>query len=208
MLSVITRSFAVMTPIFPIALIRRALLSLLCLAAVAGLHAQSASNYRISPNDLLKFRVFEQPDLDAEIRVSGDGSAIFPLIGSVNVGGKTIAEATQNVTERLKDGYFVNPQVSITVGTYAKKLFTVLGQVQKPGAYDMLGLDEITLLQAIGMAGGYTKTADPSAVTLKRVEAGKEKVTRYNAKKMAHESSSASVMIRPGDVITVAESLF
>jgi polysaccharide export outer membrane protein len=189
--------------------IRRVLLAaLFCAASLTGLHAQTASNYRISPNDLLKFRVFEQSDLDAEIRVSGDGSAIFPLIGSLNVGGKTIAEATQIVTERLKDGYFVNPQVSITVGTYAKKLFTVLGQVQKPGAYDMLGLDEITLLQAIGMAGGYTKTADPSSVTLKRVDSGKEKVMRYNAKKMAHDSSSSSVMIRPGDVITVAESLF
>ena len=61
---------------------------------------------------------------------------------------------------------------------------------------------------AIGMAGGYTKTADPSSVTLKRVDSGKEKVMRYNAKKMAHDSSSSSVMIRPGDVITVAESLF
>jgi polysaccharide export outer membrane protein len=193
---------------FAITLIRRICLALLCVATVAGLGAQTANNYRISPNDLLKFRVFEQPDLDAEIRVSGDGSAIFPLIGSLNVGGKTIAEATQIVIERLKDGYFVNPQVSITVGTYAKKLFTVLGQVQKPGAYDMLGLDEITLLQAIGMAGGYSKTADPSTVTLKRIEGGKEKVMRYNAKKMAHDSGSTSVMIRPGDVITVAESLF
>jgi polysaccharide export outer membrane protein len=172
------------------------------------LQAQSASNYRISPNDLLKLRVFEQPDLDAEIRVSGDGSAIFPLIGPLTVGGKTIAEATLLVTEKLKDGYFVNPQVSITVGTYAKKLFTVLGQVQKPGAYDMLGLEEITMLQAIGMAGGYTKTADPSVVTLKRLEAGKEKVLRFNAKKMAHDPASSSFMIRPGDVITVAESLF
>jgi polysaccharide export outer membrane protein len=180
----------------------------MAVGGLSGLHAQSACNYRISPNDLLKFRVFEQPDLDAEIRVSGDGSAIFPLIGPINIGGKTISEATQIVTERLKDGYFVNPQVSITVGTYAKKLFTVLGQIQKPGAYDMLGLDHITLLQAIGMAGGYTKTADPSSVTLKRVEGGKEVVTRYNAKKMARDPSSASVMIFPGDVITVAESLF
>jgi polysaccharide export outer membrane protein len=190
--------------------IRRVLLAaLFCAAALTGLHAQSASNYRISPNDLLKFRVFEQPDLDAEIRVSGDGSAIFPLIGSLNVGGKTIAEATQIVTERLKDGYFVNPQVSITVRQYAKKLFTVLGEVQKPGSYDMQGLQEITLLQAVGMAGGYTKVADAGNVTIKRLEGGREKVQKFNAKKMASGSSgTTAIMIRPGDVITVGESLF
>jgi len=173
---------------------------------VAG---QEASNYKLSPNDLLDFRVFQEPELDGVIRVSGDGTAIFPLIGSVAVGGKTISEATEIIRTRYRDGYLVYPQVSLTVRTYAQKLFTVLGQVQKPGSYDMKGSDEITLLQAIGMAGGYTKIANPGNVTVKRlVQGGSEQVIKVDAKRMARGGTQSTFYIRPGDVITVAESLF
>ena len=183
-------------------------LLLLGIMTVTMLGAQTVENYKLSANDLLDFRVFQEPDLDGVIRVSGDGTAIFPLVGPVPVAGHSIGEATQMVAARLHDGYLVHPQVSITVRQYAKKLFTVLGEVQKPGSYDMQGLQEITLLQAVGMAGGYTKIADPGNVTIKRLEDGKEKVQRYNAKKMASGKGSTAIMIHQGDVITVGESLF
>jgi len=178
------------------------------LASVPALRAQDA-NYRLSANDLLDFRVFQEPELDGVIRVSGDGTAIFPLIGAVNVVGKTVTAATEEIKARYRDGYLVYPQVSLTVRTYAQKLFTVLGQVQKPGSYDMKGSDEITLLQAIGMAGGYTKIANPGRVTVKRQEeGGGERVIRLDAKRMARGEESAQFYIKPGDVITVAESMF
>lgn len=171
--------------------------------------AQEPTNYKLSANDLLDFRVFQEPELDGVIRVSGDGNAIFPLIGAVPVAGKTITEATELIKARYRDGYLVYPQVSLTVRTYAQKLFTVLGQVQKPGSYDMKGSEEITLLQAIGMAGGYTKIANPGNVTVKRrLEGGREQVIKVDAKRMARGQDSASFFIKPGDVITVAESLF
>jgi polysaccharide export outer membrane protein len=178
------------------------------LCAVPPAAAQDA-NYRLSANDLLDFRVFQEPELDGVIRVSGDGTAIFPLIGAVPVVGRTVTEATEMVATRYRDGYLVYPQVSLTVRTFAQKLFTVLGQVQKPGSYDMKGSDEITLLQAIGMAGGYTKIANPGRVTVKRLEeGGRERVIRLDAKRMARGDDSSSFFVKPGDVITVAESLF
>jgi len=187
---------------------RGVLLVLLLAAAVSPLAAQD-SNYRLSANDLLDFRVFQEPELDGVIRVSGDGTAIFPLIGAVNVVGKTVTAATEEIKARYRDGYLVYPQVSLTVRTYAQKLFTVLGQVQKPGSYDMKGSDEITLLQAIGMAGGYTKIANPGRVTVKRQqEGGGERVIKLDAKRMARGDDSASFYVKPGDVITVAESMF
>lgn len=184
----------------------------LCLLAgalsVSALLGQDA-DYRLSANDLLDFRVFQEPELDGVIRVSGDGTAIFPLIGAVPVVGRTITEATEAIKARYRDGYLVYPQVSLTVRTFAQKLFTVLGQVQKPGSYDMKGSDEITLLQAIGMAGGYTKIANPGRVTVKRLEAGGgERVIKLDAKRMARGDDSSSFYVKPGDVITVAESLF
>ena len=173
-----------------------------------ALRAQDA-NYRLSANDLLDFRVFQEPELDGVIRVSGDGTAIFHLIGAVPVVGRTVTEATEAIKARYRDGYLVYPQVSLTVRTYAQKLFTVLGQVQKPGSYDMKGSDEITLLQAIGMAGGYTKIANPGRVTVKRLEGGgSERIIKLDAKRMARGDDSSSFYIKPGDIITVAESLF
>jgi polysaccharide export outer membrane protein len=184
------------------------LLALILTAAFLGSSRAQDANYKLSANDLLDFRVFQEPELDGVIRVSGDGSAIFPLIGAVNVVGKTVTAATEEIKARYRDGYLVYPQVSLTVRTYAQKLFTVLGQVQKPGSYDMKGSDEITLLQAIGMAGGYTKIANPGRVTVKRQQDGGERVIKLDAKRMARGDDSASFYIKPGDVITVAESLF
>lgn len=167
-------------------------------------------NYRLAPNDLLDFRVFQEPELDAVVRVSGDGMASFALIGPVPIGGRTIAESIELIKARYLDGYLKNPQLSITVRSYAKKLFTILGQIQKPGSYDMQGTSEITLLQAIGMAGGYTRIADPANVTVKRLEGPgtSEKVYKLNAKRMARGEDKTTFHIKPGDVISVGESLF
>jgi len=169
---------------------------------------QTASNYKISPKDLVDFRVFQEPELDSVIRVSGDGSAIFPLIGSVKLSGLTVAEATQLLNSRLRDGYLVNPQVNITVREFAKKYFTMLGEIAKPGSYDMVGEDEIPLLQAIGMGGGFSKIANPSNITVKRVVEGQEKILKLNAKKMASGTDPSAFMVRPGDIITVGEAIF
>jgi polysaccharide export outer membrane protein len=166
------------------------------------------SNYRLAANDLLDFRVFQEPELDAVIRISGDGTAIFPLIGQTQIGGRTIGEATEMLRKRYMSGYLVNPQVTLTVRTYARKVFTVLGQVQKPGSYEIEGSESISLLQAIGLAGGYTRIANPGNVTVKRREGGVEKVYRFNAKKMAKSDSDSNFTVKPGDVITVAESIF
>lgn len=182
---------------------------LAALACTTPAKAQEVdANYLLSADDLIDFRVFQESDLDAVVRISGDGKANFPLIGSVKLGGLSIADAVNLLQQRYLDGYLVNPQVSITVRAYAKKRFTVLGQVQKPGSYNVEGSEEITLLQAIGMAGGFTRIADPTKVTVKRRQGGKESVVRLDAKKMARGDSDTFFIIRPGDVITVAESIF
>jgi protein involved in polysaccharide export with SLBB domain len=170
--------------------------------------AEVEGDYRLAPTDLLDFRIFQEPDFDAVIRVSGDGSAIFPMIGRVHVAGMTITQATETIRQRYMAGYLANPQVNLTVRTYAKKMFTMLGQVQKPGTYPIEGNESISLLQAIGMAGGYTRIANPSRVVVKRNEGGIERVYNFNAKQMARTATDSTFRIKPGDVITVAESIF
>jgi protein involved in polysaccharide export with SLBB domain len=170
--------------------------------------AQGAPDYKLSANDLVDFRVFQEPELDSVVRISGEGQANFPLIGVASIGGKTTGEAIELLKSRYRNGYLINPQISLTVRSYAKKLFTVLGQVQRPGSYDIIGTSQITLLQAIGMAGGYTKIADSSNVTIKRIQEGREQVLKFNAKRMLRGDDPTALLVRPGDVISVGESLF
>ncbi len=170
--------------------------------------AQVETDYHLSPSDLLDFRIFQEPDFDAVIRISGDGTAFFPMIGQVQIAGKTVGQATEILRQRYMSGYLSNPQVNLTVRAYARKMFTILGQVQKPGTYPIEGNESISLLQAIGMAGGYSRIANPSNVVVKRNEGGIERVYHFNAKKMARMPTGSTFNILPGDVITVAESIF
>lgn len=152
--------------------------------------------------------VFQEPDLKSTLRVSSEGTIAFPLIGAVPVAGLSPQLAATGIQDRLAKGYLINPQVTVTVMEFAKRRFTVLGEVQKPGSYDLPVQQELTVLQAIGMAGGYTRIANPSKVTLMRKADGKSSTLELNAKRMARGNADSAVVVQPGDVITVAESRF
>ena len=124
------------------------------------------------------------------------------------MGGKTVNEAADFLRRKYGERFLVNPQLTVTVTDFSKKRFTVLGQVQSPGSYSMPDNEDVTLLQAIGMAGGYTRIAEPSNITVKRIENGVESLIKLNAKRMARGGASASFKIHPGDVINVPESIF
>jgi protein involved in polysaccharide export with SLBB domain len=166
------------------------------------------TDYIIMPADILEIAVYQEPDLKSTLRVSNEGTIVFPLIGPVTVGGLSPQAAAQTLRDRLAKGYLMNPQVSVTVMEFSKRRFTVLGEVQKPGSYDMPAQQEVTVLQAIGMAGGYTRIANPGKVTLMRKHDGSPKTFSLDAKKMASGNAESAFMVQPGDVITVAESRF
>jgi protein involved in polysaccharide export with SLBB domain len=181
---------------------------LILLAAASLAQDTSDNNYRLSPNDLVEIRVFQEPDLDCRVRIGGDGSVTLALVGAVTLGGKTINEAADYLRQKYGERFLVNPQLTITVIDFSKKRFTVLGQVQNPGSYSMPDNEGVTLLQAIGMAGGYTRIAEPSNITVKRINSGIESLMKVNAKRMARGDASATFKILPGDVISVPESMF
>jgi polysaccharide export outer membrane protein len=195
----------------------RTIVLLVCLGTGGYLPAQIAESLpsgsasftgNISVKDLVHIKVFQEDDLESTLRVAPDGTITFPLVGVVRVAGKTPQQAASSIREMLKDGYIRNPQVSLTVTEHFKRRFTVLGQVQKPGAYELPDQDNITLLEAVGMAGGYTSIADKGKVILKRRTGEKESIYKINAKAMASGAASSAFIIQPDDVITVAESLF
>jgi len=165
-----------------------------------------ASNYRLSANDLVHVKVFQEEELEATVRIAKDGTIQFPLIGSARIGGRTVQEAAQTLEAALRE-YLVRPQVSLRVTEYSKRRFTVLGQVAKPGAYDMPEDQTMNLLEAIGVAGGYTRIANPAKVILKRKVNGQETIYKLNAKTMAIDGENQRFDVLPGDTIMVGESI-
>ena len=170
----------------------------------------SQPSHVLLSGELIQIKVFQEPDLDTAVRIPGDGRVNFPLIGDVALAGQSVQQATRVIRDRLQARFLVNPQVSIAVLEPAKRLFTVLGQVQRPGTYRFPATEQqnLDLLQVIGIAGGYTRLADSGRITIKRRIDGSEKIFRLDGKRLARGESGEPFSIISGDVITVGERLF
>jgi polysaccharide export outer membrane protein len=164
-------------------------------------------SYRLTAKDVVKITVFQEEDLVAESRIGADGTINCPLVGSARIGGKTVPEATQLLQEMYKK-YLKKPQVTLSIVEYAKRRFTILGQISKPGTYDMPDDSTLNLIEAVGLAGGYTRIADPSKVTLKRVVNGEEVIFKLNGDKMLKNGTVKRFEVLPGDTILVNEGWF
>jgi polysaccharide export outer membrane protein len=172
-------------------------------APVASLSAPTG--YVLSANDQVAVEVFGEDDLRSNGRLNGEGNLSVPLIGSVHMAGLTLSQAASRLTELYARDYLVNPKVNVMLIGYAKRRFTMLGQINRPGSYEMpdgspQGID---LLEAIAMAGGYTRIAAPEKVSIRRGN----QVLRVDAKRQAKGSHSAFTVV-PGDTVTVGESIF
>lgn len=167
----------------------------------------AGNTYRLSPNDVLRVKVFQEDDLTTDLRLGKDGSATFPLLGVIHLGGKTVDEAAAAIREQLGKDYLVNPQVTLTVTEYSKRRFMVLGQVQKPGSYDIPSEESVTMLQAIAMAGGFTRLAVQSKVSVTRTVGGKRTLS-VDVKSAANDPSTQPFEILPDDTIFVSERVF
>jgi polysaccharide biosynthesis/export protein len=176
--------------------------------SLANTLSTDAKTYMLSPNDVIQVKVYQEDDLETKMRIAKDGTASFPLIGVIQIGGKTVEQATALIRDLLDKDFLVNPQVTLTVVEYAKRRFTVLGQVQKPGAYEIPNEESVTLLQAIAMAGGYTRLANPGRITISRTIGVQKTTLMVDGRAMASDSTMKSFVVYPEDTITVAERVF
>ncbi len=168
------------------------------------------SGYQLSANDSIAVEVFGEGDLKTAARLNAEGNVSLPLIGSVYLGGLNLTQATARVTELYARDYLVHPKVNVTLLSYAKHRFTVLGQVSHPGNFDMPETSPggIDLLEAIAIAGGYTRIAAPERVSVRRKDSVRgEQVFRVDAKRVAR-GEGGGFKVEPGDTITVGESIF
>lgn len=170
--------------------------------------AASTNHYVIVPNDVVWLKVYQEDDLEARVKVTSDGTVTLPLIGVLTIAGKTAEEAATEIRDILDKRFIVNPQVSFAVIEYSKRKFTILGQVQRPGIYEYSGEENMTLLDAVAQAGGFTRLAAPSKVTLKRLEAGQVKLYHLGIEADLKNYAAPPFEIRPGDTINVGAKLF
>ncbi len=176
--------------------------------AAAAPAAGVSASYVLSPNDQVQVEVYQEDDLRTAPVISQEGTISFPLIGVVKIGGLTQVQARDRIADLLRARFLVNPQVSVTVVHFSSKRFTILGQVNRPGPYEIPTQENINLLEAIAMAGGYTRIGKASNVTIRRQVAGATKIFTVDAGKMAKRTDVPPFMISPGDNITVAETVF
>jgi len=169
-------------------------------AAADGLGASA-----LGPGDVFEVRVYGEPELSGMYRVGPKGDIVFPLCRRVAVSGLTANEAAERLRACLADGYIRNAQVSVIVKEYNSKKVFVFGEVQKPGTF--VYEDGMTIVQAVTLAGGFTKQAAPNSTSVTRIVDGQEAKVKVPVQDIAL-GKAQNVALRPGDIVFVPESLF
>ena len=171
--------------------------------------ASAPTGYILNPNDQVAVEVFGEDDLRTNGRLNPEGNLTVPLLGSIHLAGLTLTQAASRLIELYGRDYLVNPKINVILISYAKRRFSILGQVNHPGTFEMpdgspTGID---LLEAVAMAGGYTRIAAPERITVRRRNASGDQIFKVNAKRFT-KGTGGGFLIEPGDTITVGESIF
>lgn len=178
-----------------------------------GTEVQRNKTYLIEVKDVLAISVFEEPDLSLSLKVAENGTIAFPLIGETEVKGLSTYEIEQKFEKHLKDGEFlINPSVSVkldmrTMEQNSDKEIYVMGAVKRSGPIIVLG-KYITSLEAVAMAGGFTRLAAQHRTIVTRIEDGKETTMIVDLKKVRKGNKSLDILLKTGDVVNVPERIF
>jgi polysaccharide export outer membrane protein len=153
-----------------------------------------ARTYTLDTGDTVRIIVFGNEDLSREYAVDGAGVISFPLIGTVNARGLSRTELESELRRRLGENILVDPSVSVQIVSF--RPFFILGEVQRPGQFPYV--NDMTVLAAVAIAGGYTYRAQKEYVRI---------IRKVGDKAMDGRTGPDSFIV-PGDVIYVYERLF
>jgi polysaccharide biosynthesis/export protein len=169
----------------------------------SALGPAESSELLIGPGDLLKISVLGAQDFDQELRVARNGDATLALIGPLHVAGLSIEQAGQLIRKRLMDGgFFSDPQVTVFEKEYATQGVSVLGEVQKPGIYPLIGPHH--LFDVLSLAGGTTPKAGSQVTITHQNQPHSPQIV-----KMSNDpdtNGDANAEIRPGDTVFVSKA--
>ena len=194
-----------------------AALALLAVAPLAGPRAASAQapapagpapavmpgeeDYRIGVEDQLAIVVWKNETLSRLVTVRPDGKISLPLINDVQAAGLTPSQLRDDLARRLT-AFMPSPEVSVVVNEVRSFKISIIGEVQKPGRYDLRS--RTTVLDALALAGGFKDFASPTKIVVLRALGGITQRLPFNYKRViAPGGESANFELLPNDIILV-----
>jgi polysaccharide export outer membrane protein len=181
--------------------------------------ASAVTDYVVGAQDVLTITSYDQADLSGKFTLEADGTFTYPLIGRVKAGGLTLRALEEALKKRLKDeGYFRNPQITVSVETYKSQKIFVVGEVRAPGTYPLSG--DMNLVEAIARAGSTLPSASGEAIVVHPSQSASgptlpnqdtaAKNERVDLRAMQNGAFTSNVVLRDGDTIFVprAESVY
>lgn len=157
------------------------------------------SEFVLGAGDTVEFAVYRQDDLKRSVKIDTSGKVMFPLIGDMQVAGKSIFTLRDELKERYSV-YLVNPQITVTVTAISSKKFLVLGEVNNPGVFTID--TDLTIIEAIAKAGGMTHDAKENKVIVIRRGKEKPELLSFSFKDVWGKGDvTRDVMLRPGDIV-------
>ncbi len=156
--------------------------------------------YVIEPGDILEIQVWKEPDLSQVARVRSDGMISIPLIDDIKAAGRTPLALKKEIEERLQR--FVDlPKVAVIVKESASRIY-VIGKVAKPGEYPLT--QDLTVLQALTLAGGVAEWADSDdIVVIRRVRGEIKRIFFDYDKVISGRKLEQNIYLQPNDTIVV-----
>jgi len=158
-------------------------------------------NYVIGPQDVLDISVWKETELTRTVPVRPDGKISMPLLNDVRAAGLTPNQLAAQITTSLKR-FVTDPQVTVIVTQINSQRVYILGEVTRTGAYPLL--PEMTMLQALSSAGGFTQFANRKKIYMFRIENGKQVKYPFDYKAVIDgKRTDENVVLRAGDTIVV-----
>lgn len=165
-------------------------------------------NYVLKSSDVVSVEVYQEDDLNKNVRVEGDGTVALALIGKVKVAGMTVAEAQSLITDLYNRDYLVDPQVSLLVVQFSPKVVHILGSVNSPGVVDIPPDRDLTLTEAIAGVQGVSRLGNPKSITIKRSgENGRARQMEVNFSRIVTDPNVQDVVLQEGDTVWVPERI-
>ena len=167
-----------------------------------AVHAQAASvDYKLHAGDKLAISVWKEEELKRDLVVRPDGKISFPLTGEVQCAGRSIAQIQTEIEAKLKK-YMSEPIVTVSIVSLEGNQVFVIGQVQRPGA--MIMNPQLTVLQALAMAGGLTPFAAGNDITVLRGSGSQQKIMPFRYGDVSRgKSIEQNLILESGDVVIV-----
>ena len=169
---------------------------------------EAPRDYIIGAEDLIEVSVYELPDMNKTVRVSGEGLISLPFVGEIKAEGLTQQELEKTIKGLLSERYITNPQVTVFIKEYRSKRASVIGAVEKPGSYPLIG--KRTILEIISEAGGITERAGKKLYLIRGSSSGSstESVLIDLEELIEKGNPELNLPVQAGDVISIPPEKF